>query len=323
MKRRKDPTKQTAPRTPTLKPVIKDYMQPKAEGQTFAGTSVMARIANLVRLPHTIFALPFALVGVVYASHLNAVTWRHVLLVVVGFTAARFAAMGFNRIIDRRLDGMNPRTQGRELPSGRLTLQQASAAVYLASAIFIAAAGALNPLCFVLAPVALAWILLYSYTKRFTDWSHLWLGASLGIAPVGGYLAVTGAWSEPWWTLPVLAFAVTMWVAGFDMFYALQDEAFDRLHRLKSAVVRLGRARSILVAKLFHGVTIAALAGFGIGAGWGLAYFLGVGVATVILIWEHRLVRPDDLSRLNAAFFTMNGVMSIVVFVGALGDRLL
>ncbi len=320
MKRRKDPT---APWQPALKPVIKDYMQPKIERQTVGGASVMARFANLVRLPHTIFALPFALVGVVYASRLAPVTLGQVLLVIVAFTAARFAAMGFNRIIDRKLDGLNPRTKGRELPSGRLTLPQASAAVYLASAVFIAAAGALNRLCFVLAPVALAWILVYSYTKRFTDWSHLWLGASLGIAPVGGYLAVTGAWSEPWWTLPVLAVGVTTWVAGFDMFYALQDEAFDRRHRLKSAVVRLGRARSILVAKLFHGVTIAALVGFGIGAAWGTVYFVGVGVATVILIWEHQLVRPNDLSRLNAAFFTMNGVMSIVVFAGALGDRLL
>lgn len=323
MRKRKDPTKQTAPWRPALKPVIGDYQQPRMERQTLAGASWIARYANLVRLPHTVFALPFTLVGVVYASHGSPVTMRHVLLVVIAFTAARFAAMGFNRVIDRELDDLNPRTRRREMPSGRLTVQQASAAVYLASAVFIAAAGALNRLCFILSPVTLLWILAYSYTKRFTHWSHLWLGLSLGIAPAGGYLAVTGSWSDPWWTLPVLAFAVTMWVAGFDMFYALQDESFDRRHGLKSAVVRLGKARSILVAKLFHGVTIAALIGFGIGAAWGMVYFLSVAAATVILIWEHNLVRPDDLSRLNAAFFTMNGVMSIVVFAGALGDRLL
>ena len=288
-----------------------------------AGGSLWVRYANLVRLPHTVFALPFALLGVVYASYDAAVTVRHVVLVIVAFTAARFAAMGFNRLVDQRVDALNPRTQGRELPTGRLSERQATMAVIVAASVFIVAAGLLNGLCLLLAPFALAWILGYSYTKRFTSWSHLWLGASLAIAPAGGYIAVTGAWSGPWWTLPVLALAVMTWVAGFDVFYALQDERFDREHGLKSAVVLLGKPASILVAKLLHAVTVVGLLAFGFGAGLGWMYYAGVGLSAAILVWEHQLVHPQDLSRLDAAFFTMNGVLSIIVFVGAIGDRLL
>jgi len=198
------------------------------EGQTFAGDSLLLRYINFVRLPHTVFALPFALLGVVVASYRQPVTWRVVVLVVLAFTAARVVAMGFNRIADRRLDARNPRTERRELPAGRLTLSQAWAAVLFAMVVFLWTAWALNPLCAALAPLALIWIATYSYTKRFTDWSHVWLGGSLAIAPVGGYVAVTGAWSDPGWLLVVVAFAVTMWVAGFDIFYALQDEVVDR-----------------------------------------------------------------------------------------------
>ncbi|MDH5643937.1 MAG: UbiA family prenyltransferase, partial [Gemmatimonadota bacterium] len=182
--------------------------------------------------------------------------------------------------------------------------------------------GLLNSLCLKLAPFALAWILGYSYSKRFTSWPHIWLGLSLAIAPAGGYLAVTGSWPEPWWTLPVLAVAVMTWVGGFDMFYALPDEEFDRQQGLKSAVVLLGKKWSILVAKTLHGATIGALLLFGWAAGFGAWYFAGVVLAALILAWEHQLVKPDDLSKLDAAFFTMNGVMSIIVFSGALVDRI-
>jgi 4-hydroxybenzoate polyprenyltransferase len=293
------------------------------EGQTFAGESLFTRYVNFVKLPHTVFALPFALLGVVVASYRRPVTWRVALLVVIAFTAARFVAMGFNRIADRRLDARNPRTQGRELPAGRLTISQAWAAVLFAMVLFLWAAWALNPFCAMLAPVALIWIATYSYTKRFTYWSHLWLGAALAIAPVGGYVAVTGAWSDPWWLLLVIAAAVACWVAGFDVFYALQDEEFDRAQRLRSLVVRLGQGGAILMAKLLHGAAILALAAFGVGAGLGWPYYLGVGIGAGIIAWEHQLVRPGDLSRLNAAFFTANGIVSIVVFVGALVDRIL
>jgi 4-hydroxybenzoate polyprenyltransferase len=292
------------------------------EGQTFAGDSLLVRYANLVKLPHTVFALPFALLGVVLASREAPVTWRAIGLVALAFTAARFVAMGFNRIADRELDARNPRTRARELPSGRLSLGQAWAAVALAGVLFVAAARALNPLCFRLAPVALLWISSYSYTKRFTDWTHLWLGTSLAIAPVGGYLAITGAWGTPWWLLLEIAGAVSCWVAGFDVFYALQDEAFDRSVGLRSAIVRLGQRSGILLAKNLHGIAIGLLVLFGWSAGLGWIYFAGVAVGAAVIAYEHRLVRPGDLSRLDAAFFTMNGIVSIVVFLGALVDRL-
>lgn len=310
-----------ARKTVAWKADLKALPPDQREGQTFGGSSLIVRLANLVRLPHTVFALPFALVGTLYASYHAPVTARQVILIVVAFTAARFAAMGFNRIADRRVDELNPRTRNRELPAGRLSVAQAALAVALAGAVFIAAAGLLNRLCLILAPFALAWILCYSFTKHFTSWSHLWLGASLSIAPVGGYLAITGAWSTPWWTLVVLAGAVLAWVAGFDIFYALQDETFDREHGLRSAVVLLGESRSILLAKLLHGMAMVLLVAFGIGASAGIPYFAGLVVSAVILAWEHQLVEPGDLSRLDAAFFTMNGIMSLVVLAGVLLDR--
>ncbi|HJR15307.1 MAG TPA: UbiA-like polyprenyltransferase [Gemmatimonadales bacterium] len=296
---------------------------PPREPQTFSGKSLFIRYVNFVKLPHTLFALPFALLGVLAASHVEPVAPRDVLLVIVAFSAARWAAMGFNRIADRAFDARNPRTENRELPRGTLSLTQAWISVILAAGIFILTAGALNPLCLLLSPVALAWILLYSLSKRFTWWPHLWLGASLAIAPVGGYLAVTGRWSDPWWMLLAITAGVGTWVAGFDIFYALPDAGFDRAHGLRSAVVRLGEPRAIMLAKLLHGTTIPALAAFGYAAAFGMWYYAGLVVAAGILAYEHSLVRPGDLTRLDAAFFTMNGVMSLVVFGFALLDRMI
>jgi 4-hydroxybenzoate polyprenyltransferase len=295
----------------------------RLEGQTFAGESLLARFVNFVKLPHTLFALPFALLGVLAASLRDAVTWRTVGLVILAFSSARWVAMGFNRIADREFDARNPRTSRRELPRGALTLTQARVSVVVAGALFLTASALLNPLCLLLAPLALVWVMTYSLSKRFTWWPHLWLGASLAIAPVGGYLAVAGTWSDPAWLLLVIALGVATWVAGFDIFYALPDEAFDRAQGLRSAVVRLGERRSILLAKLLHGVTIPALLVFGWGAGFGAWYFAGVLAAAGILVYEHTLVKPGNLSRLDAAFFTMNGVMSVTVFGFALADRLM
>jgi 4-hydroxybenzoate polyprenyltransferase len=243
-------------------------------------------------------------------------------LVVLAFSAARWAAMGFNRIADRQYDARNPRTLNRELPRGTLSLTQAWISVVLAAAVFIAAAALLNPLCLLLSPLALGWIMLYSLSKRFTWWPHLWLGVSLAIAPVGGYLAVTGQWSDPAWMLLAITIGVATWVAGFDIFYALPDAGFDRAEGLRSAVVRLGERRAILLAKVLHGLTIPALAIFGYAAGFELWYYVGLILAAGILAYEHQLVRPGDLSRLDAAFFTMNGVMSVTVFGFALVDRM-
>jgi 4-hydroxybenzoate polyprenyltransferase len=291
------------------------------EGQTFAGESLLVRYVNFVKLPHTLFALPFALLGVLAASRLQPITPRTIVLVIVAFSAARWAAMGFNRVADLRFDAVNPRTRNRELPRGALSLAQAWASIVLAMLVFLGAAWALNPLCFLLSPLALGWILAYSLAKRFTWWPHLWLGVSLAIAPVGGYLAVTGRWSHPAWLLLAVSVAVATWVAGFDIFYALPDAGFDLNQGLKSAVVRLGERRAIILAKLLHGITIPALALFGLGAGFGAWYFAGLLVATGILAYEHRLVHPGDLTRLDAAFFTLNGVMSVTVFGFALIDR--
>ena len=277
---------------------------------------------EMIKIEHTLFALPFALLGVLAASRSAPVTPRVVALVVLAFSAARWAAMGFNRIVDREYDARNPRTAGRELVRGALTLGQAWLSVAAAATLFVLAAALLNPLCLLLSPVALSWVLLYSLSKRFTWWPHLWLGLSLAIAPVGGYVAVTGRWSEPAWMLLAIAAAVATWVAGFDIFYALPDEGFDRREGLRSAVVRLGEARAIRLAKVLHAVTIPALALFGWAAGFGVWYFAGVVAASGILAYEHQLVRPGDLSRLDAAFFTMNGIMSVTVFAFALVDRL-
>ena len=293
------------------------------EGQTFAGESRLVRYANFVKLPHTLFALPFALVGVTIASYVKPVPWRTLLWIVVAFTAARFAAMGFNRIADRDIDALNPRTARRELPSGTMRVGEAWALVVGASVIFILAAWRLNPLCFALSPIALGWVLFYSYTKRFTSWAHLVLGLGLGIAPAGGYLAVTGAWSNPWWVLPALSAAVMSWSAGFDIFYALQDVEFDRAHQLHSIPAAVGERPAIAIARLLHLLTVAALAlvGVGIGAGW--LYAAGVAVVALLLVYEHSLVRGGNLSRLDAAFFTMNGVLSITFFAFVLAERLL
>ena len=293
-----------------------------SEGQTLTGESLLVRYVNFVKLPHTLFALPFALLGVLAASMQAPVSWRTVGLVVVAFTAARWVAMGFNRIADRDFDARNPRTRDRELPRGAISVSQAWTSVVVAAALFVWAAWSLNPLCFLLSPVALAWVMGYSLSKRFTWWPHLWLGMSLAIAPVGGWIAVLGAWSNPAWLLAAITVAVATWVSGFDIFYALPDVSFDRESGLRSAVVRLGEARAILLAKLLHGVTIPALALFGWGAGFGLWYYAGVAAAALILAYEHQLVRPGDLSRLDAAFFRMNAVMSVTVFGFALLDRL-
>lgn len=293
------------------------------EGQTLGGTSRLVRYVNFVKLPHTVFALPFALVGVVLASRVAPVTASLVAWVILAFTSARFAAMGFNRIADRHIDARNPRTAMRELPSGSMTLMEASASVAVASLVFFVAAWRINPLCLMLSPLALAWVLFYSFTKRFTRWAHLVLGLGLGIAPAGGYLAVTGQWSSPWWLLPVLATAVMCWVGGFDIFYALQDTEFDRALGLHSVPARMGAARALLVSRVLHAVTVTGLAAAGLAVHAGWLYFVGVAVAAAILAWEHSLVTADDHSKLDAAFFNMNGILSVTFFLFVLAERVL
>lgn len=296
------------------------------EGQTFAGGSRLSTYASFVKLPHTVFALPFALVGVVIASYRHAVTWSMLGWVVLAFTAARFAAMGFNRIVDREFDARNPRTQMRELPRGAMTVREAWWSVAAASLVFVGAAGALNRLCLWLSPIALGWVFFYSFTKRFTRFAHVALGLGMSIAPVGGYLAVTGRWSEPWWLLGALATAVVTWGAGFDVLYALPDIAFDRAHGLHSIPAALGERGAIAVSRGLHAITLLSLALVGLavyqgGATASVLYWTGVLVVAALLVYEHSLVRPDDLSRLDAAFFTMNGIISLLLFGFVLAGR--
>lgn len=293
------------------------------DGQVLAGGGRLVAYANFVKVAHTVFSLPFAFVGVAAAARLHPVSPRTVLLVIAAFGAARFAAMGFNRIADRRLDAANPRTAGRELPAGRMSLGEAWALVGAMSGLFVLGAALLNPLCLVLSPLALAWVTGYSYSKRFTALSHLWLGLGMAISPVGGYLAVTGSWSTPWWQILLLVLAVSCWGAGFDILYSLQDEAFDREHGLKSGTVALGARGAVLASRVLHAVAAGAIVGFGISVGFGAWYFAGGAVAASLLVWEHRLVKPDDYSRLDAAFFAMNGIISAVVMAGALADVVL
>jgi len=218
----------------------------------------------------------------------------------------------------------------RELPAGTLTVGQARASIVLTSMLFVFASWMLNPLCFALSPVALLWVLGYSYTKRFTRWSHLWLGLGLSIAPVGGYLAVTGAWSDPWWLLIVLALAVVCWSGGFDMIYALQDAEFDAKHGLHSVPSKFGVPTAIAIARSLHVLAVlsfaAVMAAQPLGnvppVVTGILWAAVLGVA-LMLLWEHRLVKADDLSTVDAAFFTMNGLISMGFLAAVFAARLL
>jgi 4-hydroxybenzoate polyprenyltransferase len=314
-------------------PRMSNVVPPKGarDGQLMRGQSLPVRLANFVKLPHTVFAMPFALVGVLFASVVAPVTPAMVGWVLLAFTSARFAAMAFNRLVDRDVDAINPRTAMRELPAGTLTVGQARFSIVLTSALFVFASYMLNPLCFALSPVALLWVLGYSYTKRFTRWSHLWLGLGLSIAPVGGYLAITGVWSDPWWLLCVLALAVVCWTGGFDMIYALQDAEFDARHGLHSVPSRFGVVKAIAISRTLHVLAVVCFAAVMASHPLGetvptvvtaLLWAAVVGAA-VMLLWEHRLVKADDLSRVDAAFFTMNGFISMGFLSAVLAARLL
>jgi len=292
------------------------------DGQVFTRPSRLAAYANFVKVAHTVFALPFAVVGIMTAARSYPLAGRTVALALLAFGAARFAAMGFNRIADVEYDALNPRTRERELPAGRMTRREAWVLVVIMAALFITSAALLNPVCLALSPVALAWILGYSYAKRFTHLSHVWLGAGLAIAPVGGYLAVAGQWSVPWGLMVTMAAAVACWVAGFDTLYALQDQDFDREHGLKSLPVLLGARDAIKVARALHAAAVGLLLLFWWAAGFGPYFLVSVLLAAGLLAWEHRLVQPGDYSKLDAAFFTMNGVISAVIMLGAMADVL-
>lgn len=279
----------------------------------------------MIKVEHTLFALPFALLGATLAARgletqpfgfwLSRLAW-----ITVAMVGARSAAMAFNRIADREFDRANPRTSNRALPAGQLDLGFAWAFTIASAVIFLIAAAMLNRLTLILSPVALASVFLYSYTKRFTAASHLILGWCLGIAPSGAWIAIQGKLA----LAPVLlSFSVMMWTAGFDILYACQDQEFDRRTGLRSIPARLGVGKALIAARLIHGLMFVTLIAFFRAAHLGWLGLAGVIVAGGLLVYQHRLVKANDLSRLNAAFFTTNAFVSVILFVTMAGDALL
>lgn len=257
----------------------------------------LADYGKLVRFSHTVFALPFALASLALAGTRYPVTVNAFAWIMLAMVAARTAAMGFNRIADRKFDTLNPRTRSWELPTGKVSVAEAAILTAASSIVFIYAAYRLNPLCFYLSPVALAVVFFYSLTKRFTWASHLFLGLALSLAPLGAWLAVSGLpTTVADLQIPVfLALAVLFWLAGFDIIYAIQDYTFDRAQGLYSIPARFGIARSLTLSSVFHLTTVVLLLLAGLSAGLGIVYWLGIVGVSAILIWEHRLVTPGDL----------------------------
>jgi 4-hydroxybenzoate polyprenyltransferase len=275
---------------------------------------LMKSYLSLVKFSHTIFALPFACIGftlaVVYEQ--KDFRWISLLFMLLCMIFARSAAMAFNRYLDRKYDALNPRTKQREIPAGIIRPGQALAFTVLNCVLFVITTWFINPLCFYLSPVALFVVLFYSYTKRFTALCHLVLGAGLALAPIGAYLAVTGYFS----LLPLLfSFAVFCWVAGFDIIYALQDEAFDKENRLHSIPAALGKKNALMVSNLLHFFSALFVMGAGVLGQFTVLYWLGAACFVGLLIYQHILVKPNDLSKVNMAFANTNGAASIIFAV--------
>ena len=265
----------------------------------------------MIKFEHTLFALPFAFLGALLAAN-GLPSWWQLLWITVAMVGARSAAMTFNRIADRDIDAQNPRTAGRELPSGKLTVGFAWTFLFISIAVFVLAAYMLNWLTFALSPVALAVVLGYSYAKRFTSLAHLLLGLGLAISPSAAWIAVRGTLDDP---RPVLlSLFVLMWTAGFDVLYACQDYDFDRQAGLRSIPARFGISNSLRIARLFHAQAFIVLLLFYLASGLGLVALVGVGAVAALLVYQHRLIRPTDLSRMNAAFFTTNAFVSVILF---------
>jgi 4-hydroxybenzoate polyprenyltransferase len=279
---------------------------------------------RLVAIEHSVFALPFAYVSTLTAMLLldGSVDWWTLLLVTVAMVGARTFAMAANRVIDREIDARNPRTAKRELVTGAVSVGTAWGGAVVALAVFLAAAAALNLLCLVLAPLAVVPLIAYPYAKRFTDFPHAVLGVAQAVAPIGAWVAVTGtfggevdAWPALW-----LGLAVGTWIGGFDLIYACQDADVDRVIGVRSVPARFGVARALLGARLTHVVTFALLVAFGVTAGMGGWWYAGLAVTAVAFVLEHRMVRADDLSRVNRAFFTVNGFIGLALLAFGVAD---
>ena len=281
--------------------------------------STINKWASFVRFSHTIFALPFALAAMLIAARDNRgwPGWRTFGLILAAMVSARTCAMAFNRIVDRKFDALNPRTANRHLPAGTIPLASAVLLCALSGAGLLAASWFLNPLCFWLSPVALVAVCFYSLTKRFTDYTHVFLGIALALAPVGAWLAVKGAEVSPLEILQMtlLALAVVLWLVGFDIIYALQDHEFDKSHGLRSLVVAWGQTNALAAAFLAHMVMCGLLAGFGLLCGFRLAYLVGWLIILMCLVMEHWIARRRSLNWINVAFFRLNALVSAVFLV--------
>jgi 4-hydroxybenzoate polyprenyltransferase len=274
---------------------------------------------RLVMIEHSVFALPFVYIAALTAMRAQTATvhWWQLLLATTAMVGLRTFAMAVNRIIDREIDARNPRTAGRELVTGAVSVRSAWTGAAIAVVVFLGAAALLNPLCLALAPVAVVPMVVYPYGKRFTDFPHAILGLAQAMGPVGAWLAVTGRWS---WDAVILGLGVGIWIGGFDLIYACQDVAADRSHGVRSVPARFGIPGALFGARAAHVLTTALLAWYGVATGAGPWWWIGLAIVAVAFLYEHSIVRPHDLSRLNRAFFTVNGVIGITLFVFALVD---
>ncbi|WP_336319700.1 menaquinone biosynthesis prenyltransferase MqnP [Streptomyces lavendofoliae] len=274
---------------------------------------------RLVLIEHSVFALPFAYIAALTAMYRDdrTVHWVELLLVTVAMVGLRTFAMACNRIIDREIDARNPRTAGRELVTGAVSVRTAWTGALVALVAFLGAAALLNPLCLALAPLAVVPMVVYPYGKRFTDFPHAILGLAQAMGPVGAWIAVTGAWS---WDAAVLGLAVGVWIGGFDLIFACQDVQADRAHGVRSVPARFGIPAALHGARACHAVTTALLVWYAVLTGAGVFFWVGLAVVAFAFVYEHTIVRPHDLSRLNRAFFTTNGFIGVALFVCALTD---
>ena len=273
----------------------------------------------MVKFSHTLFALPFALSATALAAKGHGITVAQVAAIVVAMAGARTAAMGFNRIVDRRIDAKNPRTANRELPAGQVSLPAVVALTLFSALLFVAAAAFLGRLCLMLSPVALVLVLGYSFTKRLTFLCHVFLGLAIGIAPAAAWIAVRGSLAMP----PIwMMIAVAAWIAGFDILYALADRDFDRGAGIHSIPAAFGVPWSLIFSGLLHAGTVVALVLVGRAASLGPIYYAGVAIVAAVLVYEHAIVKPTDLSRLNVAFFNLNGYVAVIYFGATLCEVL-
>lgn len=275
-------------------------------------------ILEMIKFEHTIFALPFAIISAFIASDgippPDKIVW-----ILVAMIGARSCAMAFNRLADSDIDGVNPRTAARAIPAGRITKRAVWVFTVVSAALLVFAAYKLNPLAFTLSPAALAVIVGYSYSKRWTILSHFWLGLSISIAPIGAWIAIKGTLD---WPPMLLGLAVFLWIGGFDIIYACQDFEFDRKHGLFSIPARYGKQRALRLSSILHAMMVTVLIGVTAITNLGVFYLIGVGIVTILLIYEHSIVRPNDLSRVNLAFFTLNGIVSLVLMSLSMADML-